>query len=177
MSVPMLSNSSTMVKVKMIEMMPYLSAPMMSSCMSVGARLGREKLITLSIPEGAGDTPNTMPSTAVTRMPMSRLPWTLRAMSPAVSMRPQQASSGPGWVTWPRATTVASFFTTMPAFWSPMKAMNMPMPTTMAYLRFMGTASMSSWRTCVTVSSRNTMPEKNTAPRATVQCRPRTPQT
>ena len=57
----------------------------------------------------------------------------------------------------------------IPALTRPMKAMKAPMPTTMAYFRSMGTASMIICRTRVTVSSMKNTPEMKTAPRPVCQ--------
>ena len=65
---------------------------------------------------------------------------------------------------------------TIPAPRSPMNAMNSPMPTDMARVRFFGTEAMIMLRIFVTERKRNTTPEMNTAPSAVCQGRlmPRT---
>ncbi len=55
-----------------------------------------------------------------------------RAINAAVRSKPKRASTVFGSAKGPRATRVASFFTTMPAFFNPMKAMKRPMPTATA---------------------------------------------
>ena len=125
-----------------------------------------------SMPCGTGATPTAMAARVVQKMPMIMAPFTLWAMSTAVRMSPKQVSRGSGFSMCPRVTKVALSATTIPAFFMPMKAMNMPMPTTMALLSARGTASMSICRIFVTVSRKKTTPDMKTAPRATVQCRP-----
>ncbi len=76
-------------------------------------------------------------------MPLSKM-----AMTPNIA---------PG-VNLPSVTNVAGEETMMSAFFNPIKAMNMPMPTDMAYLKFSGMALSMASRTLMNVISRKTMP-------------------
>ena len=118
-----------------------------------------------------------MASTVVTRTPMKMAPCTLRIMRQIMRIMPMQARRGSGLPRLPRVTRVDSLATTIPAFLRPMRAMNMPMPTTMAYLRFRGMELMSFSRSLVTVRMRKMTPDQKTVPRATLQCSPTMPQT
>ncbi len=55
---------------------------------------------------------------------------------------------------------------TKPASTKPMKAMNRPMPTAMAFLRAMGTASNTDWRTPVSTRTVIASPSRTTMPMA-----------
>ncbi len=84
-------------------------------------------------------------------------------MNAAVTTMPNTASRVDEVDRSPRATRVASSFTTMPAFCSPMKAMNRPMPALTASFSGIGIELMIASRTPVTASSRNTSPDTNVA--------------
>ena len=107
---------------------------------------------------------------------MIMAPGTRRAISAPIRKIPATASRVWGWPRLPRVTKVEGSAATMPQLFMPIKAMNAPMPTTIAYFRSMGTALMIIWRTRVAVSSRKTTPEMNTAPRPVCHVYPAGPQ-
>ena len=131
--------------------------------------VGRGRLKPEKACSGMEVTPQSTPATVTVRMPMIMEPGTRRHMSMAIRARPPRASRASGLVRGPRVTKVEGSATTMPQFLRPMKAMKAPMPTTMAYFRSMGTASMIICRTRVTVSSMKNTPEMKTAPRPVCQ--------
>ena len=110
-----------------------------------------------------------MPAAVTATMPMTMAPVTRRAMRALMRKTPATASRAAGCPRSPKVTKVEGEAATRPQFFMPMKAMKVPMPTTMAYLRSMGTASMIIWRRRVTVSSRKITPEMKTAPRPVSQ--------
>ena len=60
-------------------------------------------------------------------------------------------------------------FSINPAFCSPMKAMNRPMPTAMPPRRLGLIASTIAWRRPESVTIRNSTPDTKTTPKATCQ--------
>ena len=84
-------------------------------------------------------SPSGMAAMVDTMMPMKSDPFTLRAMRTPDRTIANKPNIIVG-VKLPKPTSVPSWATMMPAFFSPMKAMNIPIPTDMAYLRFNGMA-------------------------------------
>ena len=83
-----------------------------------------------SHPSGITVTPIGRPTRVVIMMAMKRAPFTLRAVSTPLSTMatiPRIASG----VKLPKATKVSGLATTMPAFFSPIKAINIPIPAEM----------------------------------------------
>ena len=69
----------------------------------------------------------------------------------------------------PKSTKVASFATTTPPLFNPMRAMNRPMPAPIAFLIESGMALTIAVRTLVKVRITNMMPSIRTAVRANCQ--------
>ena len=74
-------------------------------------------------------------------------------------------------------TSVESEFTTIPAFWKPMKAMNRPIPTETPFFSCIGMALKIASRTLVTDNTIKISPSTNTASSATCQEYPMRPHT
>ncbi len=151
---------------------PVCSAPMMSSCRKVGARLG-----------GAENTPPNwvMPSDidamVTTRIPIRIAPRTLSASRAAMIKKPPIARRGPDSRKSPRPTSVAGLSTTTPALFNPIRARNMPIPAAIALRNECGMPSTSQRRIPVTVRNRKIMPEMKTAPSACCHEKPIAPTT
>ena len=107
---------------------------------------------------------STIAITVVPRMPRSRAPRVRRAMSHAVRKNPTRKTTigSPFSVPRPTGSGPAAGFTTNPAVKKPMKAMKRPMPTLMARLSPMGTASITASRKRVSTSSVMTSPSSST---------------
>ena len=116
--------------------------------------------------------PNSQPTNVVATIPTSIAPRTFQTLSTAIVSRPNSASSAPGALRLPSATKVAGSATMMPAFFSPMKPMNSPIPPATAENRCGGITATISCRAPVNVSSRNAHPEMNTQPSAIGQGTP-----
>ena len=80
---------------------------------------------------GTSVTPMGMPTSVVMMIPKNSEPLTLRAMSTPLTRMAMMPRIAVG-VKVPNDTKVLGLLTMMPAFFSPMNAMNMPMPTEMA---------------------------------------------
>ena len=105
-------------------------------------------------------------------MEISRPPFTFSACSTTARRMETNATMQVGLARSPSASTVeASETITMPPF-SPMNAMNRPMPMPMARRSPTGIASMMALRSPQTTSSRMTMPSRNTTAMATRQSTP-----
>ncbi|MDT4860190.1 hypothetical protein FQZ97_947360 [compost metagenome] len=113
-------------------------------------------------------------------MPMRMAPLTLRTSRPMVRMSPKtntrvgQRRSLPSK---PRPTgtvvpAASGIRRTKPALTSPIRAMNRPMPTTMAVLRPSGTALNTAVRKPVSTRISMVMPERTTSPIMSGQVRP-----
>ena len=89
-----------------------------------GAETGSHPLSTCVTPIG-------MPMSVVMMMLKKRAPFTLRAMSTPLNRMPMMPRMAGG-VNLPKPTMVAGLATMISAFFSPMKAMNIPMPAEMA---------------------------------------------
>ena len=113
--------------------------------------------------------PKGMPTTVVTRMPMSSAPVTPLTSRADVSRMPPMASKTAGSWRLPSVRNVASEEATMPALLWPMKAMKRPMPGLMARRSTRGMASTIFWRMPVRVSSTKMIPSMRTAVRANCQ--------
>ena len=79
-------------------------------------------------PDGTLVTPIGIPAIVATIIAMNNAPFTLRAISTPLSTIARIPSNASG-VNLPRATNVSGLATTIPAFLSPINAMNIPMPT------------------------------------------------
>ncbi|MNS96241.1 hypothetical protein D3C72_1305300 [compost metagenome] len=123
-------------------------------------------------PWGAGAAPVAIAIAVTPRMLTASAPGTRRTIRAVATTRPKSARSGPGAARWPSVTRVASLLTITPAFLSPMKAINYPMPAPIADRSTSGTPSTSRRLTPVTESSMKTSPEMKTAPRAVCHERP-----
>ena len=99
-------------------------------------------------------------------IPIKIAPGTRRTNSTAVRMRPTIAISAALEANDPSVTNVAGLVMTRPAFLSPMKARNIPMPAVTEYLRWCGTARTIAWRTPSTERRMKMQPEIATAPSA-----------
>ncbi len=66
----------------------------------------------------------------------------------------------------PIVTSVAGLAAMMPALFRPMIARKKPMPAAMASLRLFGMELITHSRNGVTLTMRNSMPDRNTAPSA-----------
>ncbi|MDR6151206.1 hypothetical protein QE358_003084 [Sphingomonas sp. SORGH_AS742] len=108
----------------------------------------------------------------VTTIPISIAPRTFQMLSIAISNSPSSASAAPGSVNGPSVTSVAGLATTIPAFLSPMKPMNSPIPPATAANRCDGITETISCRTPVSVRIRKQTPEISTHPSATGQGMP-----
>lgn len=95
-----------------------------------------------------------------------------RTIKNPATISPTSASSGGPDVTFPSDTKFVSSATMMPEFFSPMNAMKSPIPTPIDDFNTSGTAPIMSFRIPVTVSTKNAIPEMNTAPRAVCQLSP-----
>jgi len=93
-------------------------------------------------------------------------PLTFQISSATISPNPSNASAVLGFLTLPSCTSVSSLFTTSPALVSPINAMNNPIPQATAAYNSCGIALRMSCRMPNAVSSRNTVPERKTAPSA-----------
>ena len=83
-------------------------------------------------------TPKGIPTIVVMIIPRSRAPFTFLARRIPVTTRPIIATpAGPLYHVALSSTSVAPP-TMIPAFWSPMKAMNRPIPAAIAFLRLAG---------------------------------------
>ena len=89
-----------------------------------------------------------------------------RDNSAAVISRPTVAISTVGDVIFPRVTKVAGSATTAPAFFSPRKAKNTPIPAVSAIFSCSGIARTIACRAPSSESSTKIPPEMNTAPSA-----------
>ena len=112
------------------------------------------------------------PSTAMTTAPVTRA-----RSSATMAMKPAATSSTGGLDTSPRVTSVAGWATTMPAFLSAMMPRKSPMPAEIASLSDCGTALTTQSRAGDRLSSRNSVPDRKTAPSATCQWKPICPTT
>ena len=97
-------------------------------------------------------------------MPSSSAPRTRRAISQAESRKPTRNTTlgSPPSEPSPTGSGPAAGFTTKPAVKKPMKAMKRPMPTLIARLRPIGTASSMASRKRVRTSSVMTAPSRAT---------------
>ena len=84
-----------------------------------------------------------------------------------MAQKPSRDSTGPGAVSSPAVTSVASLSWMMPALRSAMIPRNSPIPAAMASFSPCGIASMIQRRTGSTLRIRNSTPETNTVPSAT----------
>ena len=133
----MLSNKSTMVKVKMMLMRPCDNALFKSICINVPATSG--KLVETQLPEGSCVTPQATPKIVVTMIPKSIAARNFKIMSVLVKKNPNINKSTSGLDTLPKVTNVLGSFTTIPPFFNPMRAMKEPIPTTIASFKSIGT--------------------------------------
>ncbi len=106
--------------------------------------------------------------TAVARMPMSRAPLTFRVTSTIISRRPATKTTVGQPRSWPLTPNEISGTPgrVMPASTNPMRAMNRPMPTPMAYFSGSGTASNTATRKPVSTRMPMMMPSSTTRPMA-----------
>jgi len=105
-----------------------------------------------------------MATTVVARMLISSAPRVRRAMSHAVSTKPMRntAIGRPRSVPSPTGKGPAVGLITRPEVKKPMNAMKRPMPTLIARLSPIGTASISASRKRVSTSTVMTAPSRNT---------------
>ena len=107
---------------------------------------------------------STIAITVVARMPISSAPRVRRAMSHAERMKPMRKTviGKPRSVPSATGNGPAAGLTTRPEVKKPMNAMKRPMPTLIARLSPIGTASMSASRKRVSTSMVMTAPSRNT---------------
>ena len=120
-----------------------------------------------------GVTPIGMPMIVAATMEISRAPLRLTAVSTTATMMEMAATMAVGLVRSPSARNVDSSAAMNPPPFSPMNAMNKPMPMPMARLRDTGMASMTALRKPQSTSSKMRMPSRNTTAMATRQSTPR----
>ena len=126
----------------------------------------------LTNPVGHGVAPKIMASKVTPIMPSRIAPRIPRAIITPMARSPNRANPTDQERTSPRLTRVAGLSTMRPAFFSPMNAMNRPIPAATALFSGSGTALMIASRTRNTVNSRNSNPEARTTPRASFQSTP-----
>ena len=102
-------------------------------------------------------TPNGIPINVVAIMPQNNEPLTLRAISTPLS-KVAKIPNKHGVVNSPNPTNVPSFATIMPAFLSPIKAINIPIPAEIAYRKLLGIALNIISRTLKNVININITP-------------------
>ena len=102
-------------------------------------------------------TPMGIPMIVVAMMLRNKAPFTFLAMSTPLKIMPIVPRIAVG-VNLPRVTKVAVEETIRPEFFNPMKAINMPMPTDMAWRRLVGMALRMASRTLKKVMIRNISP-------------------
>ena len=143
--VPIVSNRSTKNKEKIAANKEKFRAPKISSLKKPGAIDGGASKIpkapgwkfVIIVPSPAGTN---RPTIVVIIIPRIILPVTLRTNKIPVIIRPKIASKTLGSVILPKASVVAGFATTMPAFKRPIKAINKPIPALVAALSGAGIA-------------------------------------
>ena len=147
-------------------------APIISSCIKVGAILG-----------GAATRPSifTSPISAATmvipRIPIIMAPGTLRIERMAITTKPSAASRVSMFVKSPRVRYVAPLATIIPPLLRPIKPTNKPTPAPIAMRILRGILSIIQRRKRVTLIMTNSTPAIKTAPNATCQLYPISPTT
>ena len=111
-------------------------------------------------------SPNSAPATAVPKIPASTAIRTPYASNPAVSSKPNSASTVFGSRRFPSVTMVAGLATIIPALRNPISAMNSPMPLATAAYISRGMESTIGRAAPASASTKNASPERNTAPNA-----------
>ena len=157
-SVPMVSNMSMKRNVNTTISISIVKIWWNSNLQNIGAMDGGVSMMPLKFVMPIG-----IPMSAVARIPMSSEPGTFLITSTEVMIIPITPSRAEPPVSLPMVTNVAEFSTMMPAFLSPMKAMNSPMPAPMARLSVVGIASTMRVRIFVTVISTKRNPSMRMA--------------
>ena len=159
--VPIVSNISTKRNVNTTTIISLVNILCHSNCQKIGSIEGGVLKIpsNLVIPIG-------IPINVVIRIPNSNAPLTPLTRRREVTTKPIIPSKAGPEVIFPMLISVASLFTMIPAFCSPMKEMNRPIPAPMAFFSVTGIASTIFSRRFVTVSNMKIIPSINTAVRA-----------
>ena len=117
-------------------------------------------------------TPKMRLATVEIRIPIRIAPRTLRAMRVSVTAIPKSESRTGAASRAPRVINVAGSFVMIPLIWSPMKAMNRPIPIAMAFWSECGRAFMMASRTPTNERMKNSIPAMKTIPNASCQGTP-----
>ncbi len=96
-------------------------------------------------------------------MPQNKAPLTFLYDKYAVRIKPKKASIVPMLLISPRETHVLSLKTTIPAFWSPIKAIKKPIPTLVACFNVLGIELKIISRTFTMENKIKIKPSINTA--------------
>lgn len=111
-------------------------------------------------------SPIGIPITAVNRIPSKRAPGTFFMNNTAVRIIPIIANNGDAEDKSPSFINVEESLTTTPAFFNPIKIINIPMPEAIEVFKLSGMAPAILSQRLKIVSRRNTIPSRKTAVRA-----------
>ncbi len=163
--VPTVSNISTNKKVNITMRKSAKCAPTSAKLnfINVGARLGG---IEANPPNCV--TPIGIPMIVVTIIPIRMFPFTLYATRTAVMTRPIRARIAVLLEMF-KPTRVDPLSTMIPAFWRPMNATNIPIPTLIAFLRLAGIELTIASRTLNAVRRIKIIPSQKIAVKANCQ--------